>query len=221
MEIPQKRHEALKAFRSTVTRRQGDLAQLIGVSQPAVSQWEKGKSGPDFPQLLALAQLADDRALTQWGNYFRSLAQLPPKPEAEPAPGRKHRVKAAEGKIAAGANRTVGDTVERDISDLLPMGPKITVLTVTGDSMSPILEEGYKLFVDTSDTDPRRLVKQMVVARDNDGITVKWLRRDGKFFLLVPQNTTPRNPVKVLDPEYTDVAIVGRVVRWIGEPARR
>ena len=220
MVIPAERPGALKTFRKLITRRQGDLAQLLGVSQPAVSGWESGKMGPDYPQILSLMRLADDHGMVEWGDYFRSLAHLPPREEAQPG-GSEPRLKVTEGKVAAGSPRAVESVAEHDISELIPLGPRFTMMTVTGDSMSPILEEGYKIFVDTSDTDARRLVKQMVVAREGDGVTVKWLRRDGKFLLLVPQNTTPRNPVKVIDPDDPAVSIVGRVVRWIGEPARK
>lgn len=84
--------------------------------------------------------------------------------------------------------------------------------------MSPILEPGYIVLVDTGDRDPRRLVNQMVAARADDGVTIKWLRKEKETYILLPNHTSLRHPVRIISPGSDSVSIVGRVVKWIGEP---
>lgn len=95
----------------------------------------------------------------------------------------------------------------------------ITAIKVVGDSMSPFLEEGYIVLVDTNDRDPKRLVNHMGAATDEDGgVTIKWLRKNPQGILqLVPQHTSLRHPILVINPE-DGIEVVGRVVKWIGEP---
>ena len=84
--------------------------------------------------------------------------------------------------------------------------------------MSPLLEEGYVAIVNVARTEIGGLVDRMVLARDEEGgVTVKWLRKQGTLYLLVPQNTSPRHPIRVLQSK-NDGAILGEIVRWVGEP---
>ena len=81
--------------------------------------------------------------------------------------------------------------------------------------MSPMLEEGYIALIDVAQKTAGKLIGRMVAAREEDGITIKWLRREGDLYLLVPQNA--RHPIRVIKPD-GDFSIVGKVVKWIGEP---
>jgi phage repressor protein C with HTH and peptisase S24 domain len=93
-------------------------------------------------------------------------------------------------------------------------------IRVTGDSMSPILEEGYVVLIDLTQKDPKRLVNEMVAARDSEGgVTIKWLRKIGKYFMLVPQHTSQRHEPQMIESD-DDWAVVGKVIRWIGEPPK-
>ena len=101
---------------------------------------------------------------------------------------------------------------------MLPRGGKLIAgCGVAGDSMSPLLEDGYIALVDVSLHEPNRLIGKMVAAREADGITLKWLRKQGDVYLLVPQNTSPRHSIQILSTE-GEWSIVGEVVKWIGEP---
>lgn len=94
---------------------------------------------------------------------------------------------------------------------------ELIALRITGDSMAPIIQDGYIVIIDTSKRQAKQLVEKMVAAREDDGVTIKWLRRDGDTFLLVPQHVSPRHPVRIVQP-FGDFSIVGEVVKWIGEP---
>lgn len=94
---------------------------------------------------------------------------------------------------AAGAARTI---TEGDIEGyvLVPYGwcpdaQNFSCLRVRGDSMTPILNDGAIVGVDHTQRDPAMLHHQMVAARYEDGVTIKWLEQqpDGGL-LLVPEN---------------------------------
>jgi len=71
--------------------------------------------------------------------------------------------------------------------------------------------------VDVSRRDLKKLNERMVAARIGDSVTIEWLRKAGKFFQLVPQNTSLRHEIRILT-EDDNWSIVGEVVKWIGEP---
>jgi len=124
---------------------------------------------------------------------------------------------------AAGAPRLVEQhDVERFIlvdRNQVPHPGETTCIRVAGRSMFPTLDEGYIVAVDTHAIEPQKLVEKMVAARDPDGgITIKWLRRDGDSWLLVPQHTSPEYPVVVLRP-HGGWKIVGEVIWWMGWPS--
>ena len=107
-------------------------------------------------------------------------------------------------------------------SKLMPHGGKLRAFRVSGDSMAPIVNDGYIVVVDVAQQDPKRLTEHMVAAREGDGVTIKWLRKDKDVYLLVPQHVSPRIPVRIMRQE-DDWGIVGVVLKWIGypEPARK
>ncbi|HEX7289473.1 MAG TPA: S24 family peptidase [Candidatus Angelobacter sp.] len=109
-------------------------------------------------------------------------------------------------------------------ASLCPHPDKIICFRIAGDSMSPILEEGYIVAVDTAQQDHAHLHGQMVAARDPEGgVTVKWLRRVGRDWMLVPQHTSKRHQPVILTREGSEDGeaswqIVGKVLWWIGMP---
>lgn len=122
---------------------------------------------------------------------------------------------------AAGTARVV-DEREIEYTLILPRqmlrsASNIVGVKIYGDSMSPVLEANYIALIDCSRRNAIDLINKIVAARDGDGITVKWLRREDGFYLLVPENTDLRHPIKVLKAE-ADCSIVGEVVKWIGTP---
>lgn len=123
---------------------------------------------------------------------------------------------------AAGTPRAVNETeVDRLIpipQDWLPHGGNLYAMKVRGDSMDPILLDGHIVIIDTSQNDPASLINEMVAA-DDDGVTIKWLREDEGDFMLLPNRVSVRHPIRRLRPG-GNVRIVGRVVKWIGEPPR-
>jgi SOS-response transcriptional repressor LexA len=212
---------------------QSRFAEVLGVTQSNVSKWESGSYPPAPDMFVKMGELLKGRVESI---YFFEQAGLPKEyfEGTGPFENEKYSKRFAEKQIdvvqipllhdraAAGAARTID---ERDIdlfipmlrSQLPPMG-KIIAVRVKGDSMADILLEGYVVFINVHQRDPRRLVGHMVAAADDDGgVTIKWLRKSQKSFLLVPQHISQRHEVRVFHHE-DDLRIVGEVVKWIGSP---
>jgi SOS-response transcriptional repressor LexA len=231
----------LKQLRTLLGYNQAQLAAALGVSQAAVSKWHVGMAEPSAESYSRLAQMTASEDLAR---YFMDRAiELTPSLRGllDDARAREARAREAEkkepkkvvrrssveipvlnGAIAAGQPRLVRDHDYEDVLTLpsawVPHPEHTRCIKVAGDSMSPTVEDGYMIVVDTYRQEPRDLNGKMVVARDPEGnCTVKWLRRVGKEFMLVPQHTSPRhNPVIMReDPRWR---LLGVVLFWIGKP---
>lgn len=84
-----------------------------------------------------------------------------------------------------------------------------------GDAMMPVLHEDFVVVVDTLQRDPAKLIGEMVVVREPNGVTVRCLRHDGDVYLLEPHSPSAKYPVRVMR-ETGEYALIGAVVSWIG-----
>src|SRR5690242_17053644 len=89
-----------------------------------------------------------------------------------------------------------------------------TCLRVRGDSMAPVLCDGYIIAVDTSQTDLAKLVDKIVIAwHPEKGINVSWLKiADGRE-ALVAQSPEYGHLVLSGDKSWR---VIGKVIWWIG-----
>jgi SOS-response transcriptional repressor LexA len=214
----------ISRLRKFLNLKQIPFARRLSVDQGAVSKWEAGKNRPEpstFVRLAGLAHGVEKR-------WFLEQAGVADVSSPEPTKTRKRIddrlvwVPLLHDPVGAGLLRNVSEIdVDREIpfaADLMPNGGKLRAFKVSGDSMAPIINDGYVIVVDAAQRDPRKLVGQMVAAREDDGITIKWLRKDKGEYLLVPQHVSPRIDVRIMRAE-DDWGIVGVVVKWIGYPA--
>lgn len=225
----------IKELRAAIRVDQRQLAQRVGVSQAAVSKWERG-SEPDGEYLARIARIAAETGELDIADYFRrmnaesspatielqnrELASMP-----QPFDASDHErvgIPLLRDSAAAGIGRRINDA---DIEDVLHLpyslcpNPKQTrALRVVGDSMSPILEDGYIVAIDVTVVDPARLYGRMVAARGPDeGVTIKWLRKIENDVLLVPQHTSLRHSPQLIS-RTSGWKIIGPVLLWIGIP---
>lgn len=212
----------IRELRKSLGKNQGEFGRMLGVSQSAVSNWEIGTDVPAPRILAALAEMTADIALRSElldrAGFKEVKAAVPQQRED------LRSIPLLSDPAAAGTNRVID---EREIEKhlLLPRewfhrGGELFALKIKGDSMAPIIDDGYIVIVDTGQRDPKKLLNRMVAARDGDGVTIKWLRRDVGVYLLLPQNISPRHQVRVLSSD-AGHGIVGEVVKWIGEPSRK
>jgi SOS-response transcriptional repressor LexA len=209
--------ERVKALRKARGWNQVQLAELTGVSQGQVSLWEKGINRPSPAVLALLARHADDADRAMWV----AEAGMSQFIEADDESEMRH-VPVLKDAAAAGTPRAVDPAnIELQLTlprRWLPRSGKLFALHVKGDSMAPVVNDGYLVLVNVSERRPSELVGRMVAARDSDGgVTIKWLRKDDDMFFLVPQNTSERHPIRMLRDE-GDWSIVGEVVKIIGDP---
>jgi len=86
-------------------------------------------------------------------------------------------------------------------------------LRVRGDSMHPILPDGSICAVDLAQRDPQVLLKKIVAARVDDGVTIKWLQLAKDVLVLRPENR--EHDTIVLHPgEDDENPIIGQVTWW-------
>lgn len=207
--------DGIRAARKSLGLTQASLAEALGSSQGAITRWEREIDSPPVAVFNILAKLVPDEQRDFWlqlsGDAYRDLDM-----------NDLRSIPVLHDAAAAGTPRVV-DENEIDFNllfppKLLPSGGKLVGVRVSGDSMSPILEDGYIALLDVSQRQPSKLVGKMVAARQGDGITLKWLRRQkGDIYLLVPQNTSQRHDIEFVSQE-GDWSIVGEVVKWIGQP---
>jgi SOS-response transcriptional repressor LexA len=215
----------LKKLRESQKVTQVELAGAIGVTQQAITEWERGRAKPQPMAMMAIGRFFGGDEGKWWmeqAGKTKEMIEATIQRYMDIAAGADAvRVPQISGAVAAGAPRWVN---EEDVEAYLCLpaawirpSQNVFAVEVHGDSMSPLIEAGYVVLIDTSQRDAKKLINKMVVAREGDGITVKWLRRQKDIYMLVPNHTSVRHPVMILNSE-EDTGIVGRVVKWIGEP---
>ena len=216
---------------------QTQFSNRMGVSQAHVSRWETGVQKPEPEHLIKLSGMLSGQVESLWfleqvglpsgfleGDESYSPGVMPSElwaAAAEEARKNFLYVPLLRDPTAAGTPRVVD---ENEIETILavhrsfaPPGAALVALRVSGQSMSPILEDGYVVVVDTAQTEAKRLKGQIVVARSEGEVTVKWLRAMGRSYLLVPQNVSGRYELQELK-EGDGWGIVGCVLHWLGFP---
>jgi SOS-response transcriptional repressor LexA len=212
----------IKELRKILGCDQTRFAALIGVSQAIVSQWEVGRYMPSPMAMLAISRMAGSEKnwwLERAGPEFSDAeSTLDAYKKLFTVEGDDNRVIHIHGTAGAGPNRFPPEQAESKIS--LPRqwfkgSQGIVGLRVVGDSMAPLIQEGFLVLLDIHDNkDFRSLEDKIVAARNDNGVVIKWLKRMQNAYFLVSHNLDYA-PIEVKKDEY---AIVGRVVKWIGQP---
>lgn len=232
--------------RNKLAMNQMEFASALETSQQNVSKWERGIYRPAPDVFVKLAGLVDGVDKFFWWEeaglpkeYFFGTAEETMPSELvratetviaksfAPVGDRANKTAEAAlvpllaGPAAAGSPLAIdARDVEKYLAfpkEMLPEAGTVVAVRVKGDSMAPLVNDGDTVMIDLADRDPNRLVGKMVAAHDGTGVTVKFLRRDKKDFMLIPYNISPRHDVMMFRPE-DGWTIVGAVVLWIGRP---
>jgi SOS-response transcriptional repressor LexA len=204
-------HRVRKALGYTQTQ----FAQALGVSQANVAKWESGKLNPPGQIFAAIARMAPEEEQAWWMKLAGVVQMQPPEDEV------MRTIPLLRDSSAVGTPRSGAQAeIEAMLSlprFMLPRGGKITAFHVKGNAMAPYIHDGYIVLVDETQRDPGKLVNKMIAARDDEGVSVKWLRQDVGYYLLVPERVTAKTPVRVLKKE-DGWGILGAVVKLLGDP---
>jgi SOS-response transcriptional repressor LexA len=219
--------QGLKALRNRLGLTQRELAQELGVTPGAVGQWESGKIKPSNIALRAIIGIAGedrdwwvDQAEPGDALVIRSVDEYKKMYEVNED---KNKTFFIHGSAGAGPNIFVPEHAEDKVS--LPRSwfhrvNGIKGLWVRGDSMSPLIADGFLVLVDVKDNkDFAALDGKIVAARDSHGVCIKWLRKQGDAYYLVSHNISPEYPpILVIPGEHS---IVGTVQIWVGGLKRK
>jgi SOS-response transcriptional repressor LexA len=209
---------AIRAARDALGYSQTELAQALGSSQDAISRWERGTGTPPISAITAMARIVPE----EQKDFWIAAGAITEGKLRDPRGMRD--IPVLRDPAAAGTPRDVNESeVDYILSmprHLLPQTGRLFGLKVVGDSMSPLLEEGYIALVDVAQQKPEELEGRMVAARHQDGgVTIKWLCGPGPgLYLLVPQNTS--HLIEVID-RGSQWTLVGEIIQWIGFPPAR
>ena len=216
--------DSVREVRRSTGLNQAEFGKQFGVSQAAVSNWENDTDKPSPQVLTQLAEMTHDPDIV--GQFIDASGMRHFIAQAKSS-GKQNTTSTREivqlrDANAAGTPRAFdkseADKILHLPSDWFASGGHVFAFRIGDDSMAPVIEQGYLVFVDTSRREPPSLVDRMVVVRD-DQVTIRWLQRDRNQYFLVPHHTS-RSPVRLLSRD-AGRGIVGEVVMWVGRPEGR
>jgi len=217
---------AIKSVRKSLGMTQVEFSSKIKATQSALANWEAGKKNPLPENLLKISRFTTDEFLKAQFVKASGLSAYVTEQTVSRLPTSSDyptvNVRLLHDAAAAGTPRMINEhEIERTMvlpKFMFPDGfGEIIGIRVKGNSMEPMLLTGSIVFIDLSQRDPKRLVNAMVAARVDGGITIKFLRKMGKQYILIPFHVSPRYEVMPLSGVDGD-AIVGRVLGWFSEP---
>ena len=88
-------------------------------------------------------------------------------------------------------------------------------LRVRGNSMHPIISDGFIIAIDLSENDPSKLESHIVATRYKDGVIIKYLLLTERDYILTPHNLTEYRPFAI--PRTAPNPIIGKVAWWWGK----
>ncbi len=195
--------QLIKELRQKRGLSQTELAQICGVTQTAVSQWEKGRTAPDTQALGCLAE------------YFEiPMEQLLGRDGGE----RRRYLVPVLGYVRAG----IPVEAVEEILDYEELTPEMArsgehfALKIQGDSMMPrFCPEDVVIVRKQADVDSGDIA--VVLVNGNDA-TVKKIIKSGTRVILVPLNPD-YEPIEFTKRECIElpVAILGKVVELRGK----
>ena len=233
----------IKRLRGVLQLTQHTLAERLHVRPQVVASWEQGRRVPSATSYRRLADLAPPKEawffLNQIGvtkrlvrtKWQEGVTRRSPK-NAKKLPRAVVSIRILEANnmpflqiplLRAGGPPTPRKLTPEDMESViaipagvLPEKPDAYVgFRQRGDSMAPVLRDGFIVVVDQTMSDPTRLAGCMVAAWGKEGLLLRWLAAEspGREMLLRPRN--PDYPTDRLDASDTN-RILGKVVFWWG-----
>jgi len=194
---------------------QAELARMLGVTRPAVGQWEKDKTSPSFEKLREIAKLTGVTPQSLFFDQEAVVADTSAVYQPSEVSRLEARVRAVPeiSSVQAGAWTEVG-YVEEDLAEAkhwpcpVECSEHTFALRVEGDSMAPTYPRGSIIFVDPEvpAISGKKVVAKLV---NEDRATFKQYIEDGGQKMLKAMN--PNWPEKYI-PINGNCEIIGTVI---------
>ncbi|MBI4479237.1 MAG: LexA family transcriptional regulator [Acidobacteria bacterium] len=233
----------IRSLRERLRLTQHALAELLHVRTPVVASWEQGRREPSARNYRQLAKLAPPKEawyfLEQIGvtkQLVRSKLPKRPSKQTSSRPIKTRILTANLGKQPfvlvpllrenwTGASRTITESdIERVLAVPTQFFPDNTGACVgirnRGDSMAPILQDGFLVFADQTNRDPARLEGRIVAVWGENGPQCRRLETEIHSGQLKLRPENPVYPTLLVDAAATDW-LIGAVVFWAGTPGQR
>lgn len=194
----------VKRLREARDMTQDELAKAIGVTRPAVTQWESGWSKPRMGTVEKIADF-----------FGVSVMEIIEGPDTIPvhADGDATVPLVTLGSVHAGPFSEEGEA-ERSIdvpASVLRSHPRARALIVEGDCMNRVAPDGMAVVYDP-DMEPRNGSIAIVETENYDAVMRRWYR--GGDTLMLVADSYGRYPDIVLTEEDGPIRLVGTVV-WV------
>jgi len=204
-------------------RERAKFAKILGFSAAYVADIENGRSKPSRALLQAISEkynVSIDWLLTGKGSRELSPATIHETAVSYQLDNEDYvRIPLISEPIAAGDPLIID---ERHIEGFaviyqkwVKRGHTYRCLRVKGDSMHPVISDGFIVAIDLHDNDPLKLQRQIVAARYEDGVTIKYLLLTDKEYILLPYNTEEYDPIVI--PRTAPSPIIGKIAWWYGK----
>lgn len=214
----------LKAARKKAGLTQRVLAEMTGVSQPLISQIEKGTnaSSSDLPKLARACEVSTDWLADGVGSMEPGAAAESDSPsEKDYALIPQYTALGAcggDGYLNDHAEIKGGLAFKRDWLAKMKARPEnLNVIYASGESMEPYIMEGDVVLIDVSDTSPRDR-QVYAIRRPDGGVSIKRLihQMAGGWVIRSDNPDKARFGDETLSQDVIhDIPVIGRVI-WRG-----
>jgi SOS-response transcriptional repressor LexA len=225
--------EPIKALRKKLALTQADLANELGVSGMAVSRWERGVQEPPAQYYISMGNLVGSPECWMFWRFAglrredveRVSGEAPPRPEEIATHPPQETVSIPVLKIAASDGSVTASHAPMSLADAdieFHVGVprwwctetcQVIGIRVAGRSMSPLIDNGSVVAVDTTEQTKSKLSDHIVVAtRDEQAFKIAWLRESRGEYFLTPEN---REFLPLSISSDSRWRIIGRVLWWI------
>lgn len=216
--------ENIKKYRKIKGYTQNDLAKLLNVRPTTISAWEVGRNKPLMDKIEMLSNvlginksdiIGDEKIKNDITIIYNQLE--PPRQNkvydfAKQQLDEQNGKSITVGRATAAGNPICGETQDSDEQHLIVNRDEIPrgadeVITISGDSMEPVLPYGSQQFIHyqpTPDTDGQI----MIVNIKDEGVTCKKVYREKDKIRLVSINTKYKDMIYPAE----DIKCIGKVI---------
>jgi|GEM_PF-3661142 transcriptional regulator with XRE-family HTH domain len=221
----------ISLFMKALRLSQQALAAKLNVSQAAVNQWVNGKKEPSAENYYRMARLdqalPESRALAERARILSrgAIAGWPEKRDAASGASPSSAIEIPLMKetalpIAVPGNHDVERSLYFPRSFADNAHGALVCFKAQDDAMSPLIDRGYLLGVDLSQTEVKMFKNEMAALYGPHGeFTARWVRRSSGINYLISNNTTRESVPLVVEANGTNSdgwRIAGKILWWVG-----